>query len=280
MILHGLFKNRRTSALVIAIVSLAFVTCGDDDSAARTTRIAFPPDRADHLAHAALPRVDELPGTGWEVTERDEFSDNSTDREESEAFLEAEPSCRAIAELPGFFGKEEDDTPPVAQAQVQLSRPGRGLVALPSSVEVGLEVAATAVEVQGTWGIVKTLFESDDWPRCFAKAVERQTAAAGTTGGVKISIEPKPPSATPPRDGVAFAVDVSMQASIIKINMSLEMYFWPYSNSQVTVMFSSAHEDLSADDIDRILKVVDNAVRTADDREPEPLPGSVALPAR
>ncbi|MGE0134612.1 MAG: hypothetical protein AB7L91_10930 [Dehalococcoidia bacterium] len=266
---HGVLLRFRWAALVVAVTAVVAVGCGDDDSDFGTVKLAFPLDQADRVAHAALPRVSELPGTGWEVTARDEFSSDSESRGEAERFMASDPACAAIAQLPGFDDAEAGDDPPYARAQVEFQRPGRGLVALPSTVGVSVEVEETSVGVQGAWSLVRPLLESGDFERCMAKLVEQTAAPSNGRTPVSITVTPKEGSVTPPQGGVVFAFDFSVQASVITVDASMEMYLWPYSNAEVTVMFTSAHGDLSADDIEATLRAVDDGMRKAQEREPE-----------
>lgn len=258
----------RWTALLVVAAALVAVGCGDDDSDFGAVKLAFPLDRADHLAHAALPKRNELPGTGWEVTERDQFSSSSESREATQKFIASDPSCAAIGQLPGFDATDEDDLP-YARAQVEFKRPGRGLIALASTVGVGVEVEETAVGVQETWSIVKPLFESDEFGRCMTKLIEKTAAPSNSRTPTSVTVVPKEGSATPPNGGAVFAFDFSVHVSVVKVDASMEMYFWPYSNAQVTVTFSSARGDLSTEDIEATLRAVDDAVRSAQDREPE-----------
>lgn len=269
---RGMCLRAVAAAFAAMTVASGLIACGDDDSRLRTEQVAFPADRADYLAHAALPRVEELPGTGWEVATRDKFSSNSgnDDDAETRAFLENDPSCKALNELSTFYGNAEDHTSRTARAAVSFQRPGRGLIATPSGVEVQLEIDQTAEELQEAWKIAKPLFDSGDWQRCMLKAVEHATNAASATSASKLlSFEAGQASATAPRGGFAVAFDFSIQASILKVSASMEFYFWVYSNAQVTVIFNGGHNDLMPEEITATLGAVDNAVSTAKQRQPD-----------
>ena len=254
------------TALAAMMIVGGLIACGDDDSKLRTEQMAFPADRADYLAHAALPHLGELPGTGWEVATRDKFSTASGDDAETRAFFQHEPACTALTEVPGFYGSAADKTSRTARAEVSFQRPGRGLIAMPAGVEVQLEIDETAAEIDKSWKAAKPLFDSGDWQRCMLKAIEHATPATNTP---KLSYESGTASATSPRGGVAVAFDFAAQISTVKVRGSMEFYFWAYSNAQVTVIFLGGHHDFTPEEIAATLAAVDNAVNTANEREPD-----------
>jgi hypothetical protein len=262
-----------TSRLLVgalAACALALAACSDSDNHGgnrpgsqadpAVTRL-FDPAGGDALARRALPGVADLPGTGWEVTARDEFDDDDDD---IGALFATIPSCGHLADLafaPGFGG--DDDHAPAGRAQVEFSRTTRGSM-LPTSVEIEVEIAETVAETQTAWAVVRPLLTSEDTRECFRDLFVAAFAEGDPTGQLKVEMSDDEPLAASPQNG--FAIAFGMKVFLGRTELlagHFEMHFWPYSNAAVTVMIFTGSESLTPAIAAEILRVIDQKVRAA-----------------
>jgi hypothetical protein len=249
--------------VVAACLPLVVAACGGDDN----DEIFFEVEQADQSAHAAMVGGPDLPGSGWEVTERDEPDDGSFDFEEAarnEAACSTFNDLAALSKAGGIFGGG-DDSEPAGRAQVMLERGAAGQV-LPTSVEMEVEISPTVAEVQGPWQTAKAIVESDDFKRCVSQVISGlfQTETAGT--GVEMTFAPLPAaSASPPHDGAAMAFQMMVRVPpVVNINALMEMYMWPYANAGTTLIVIGTAEQVTADLVGDLLESADGKVVQAE----------------
>jgi hypothetical protein len=252
-----IFSRSALTPIVIFVVCvlLAGACRGGGDSSP-----FFDPAQADALAHQALPQQEDLPGSGWEVTAKDKFNDEDEDDGSFEELIASYPSCShlsGLAELGGLFGGDDSADQPAGRAQIEFERLGRR-AQMPSSVEVEIEIEKTVVEVEGGFGIIKEVIESEDTKRCLSDYLDEIVEQEAS--GLQASMKPIDPTSTAPHEGAAMAFEFDMRFAGITLDGIFEMYFWPYGNAGVTVVFGSSREDFSSDHVSETLKAVDRRI--------------------
>ena len=81
--------------------------------------------------------------------------------------------------------------------------------------------------------------------------------------GVTIEVKKGSGSASAPQNGARMAFDIEMSVSGIELAMAMQMYFWPYENAQVQVLFLGTNETLTESLVGDVLKTVDSKVKAA-----------------
>ncbi len=252
--------------------ALALAACGGDDTPSAAAIAAdqgfFELASADADAHDALLVIADLPGTGWEITEQDDFgSDDDDGGIDFEDFAAREPACAeltALAALGGLFGSGDDEDDTVAEAQIEFSRSAPG--SLPVTVEAELEVKATVAEVQGSWGLVKGIMESQQTRDCMTRAIDAALGEEEAFAILDFEFEADAARAEAPRDGAALAFRLGFSLGDLNVNARFEMYFWPLANAQVSLLFFGPEEDLERAFLTEVLERTDERTTQAAQR--------------
>jgi hypothetical protein len=252
-------------AVILALVAMFAAACGGDGDDIReqaAANLTIPADRADAVAHAALPAVADLPGSGWEVIGQDEFGSGDNAFLE---FIQGNPECETLENLAAledvFGGGEDDDETPAGRAQVEFEQQDPdGL--LPASVEVEVEIDQSSAGSRAEFSIVKALFESDDTSNCLISVLNSQFSETGPTG-LQIEISKAEGSAEAPQNGARMAFDVQMSFAGIELPLAMQLYFWPYGNANVQALFLGTKETLTADLVGGVLETVDEKLQAA-----------------
>ncbi|HEU0074509.1 MAG TPA: hypothetical protein VFS30_10895 [Dehalococcoidia bacterium] len=238
--------------ICLTLLALGLTACsgGDDDGGgSNALDIFFAPENADALAHASLPEAADLPGGGWEVTARDDFSDGGDDGFDFETFAASEPACSqlsALANVGGIFGSGDDDDLPAGRAKVEFEK-AQADALLPNGIEVEVEIEETVSEVEGAWTLIKNLFESDETQTCMLAVFNQVFGELAADGDIKVDVAAAEASSEAPNNGATLAFDIHMDISGIELDMALEMYLWPYGNAKVTVQFMGTPDTLDSD---------------------------------
>lgn len=246
--------------------ALALAACGGDDAptAADDADDAadqgfFEPETADADAHDALLVIADLPGADWEITAQDDFGDDDDDSGiDFAAFAAREPACAeltALATLGGLFGSGDDEDDTVAEAQIEFSRSAPD--SLPVTVEAEIEVKATVAEVQGAWGLVKGIMESDQTRECMTRAIDAALGEQEAFALLDFEFAADEARAEAPRDGAALAFRLGFSLGDLNVNARFEMYFWPLANAQVSLLFFGPEEDLERAFLAEVLERTD-----------------------
>jgi hypothetical protein len=246
------------AALGCAILAAACSGGGGGSSGA-----FFEPDGIDDYLDDLLPTSEELPGSGWEETGRslDATSDDD-DGLAFEEFVATTPACSELAEvakLSAVFGEKEE--PSLAAGSVEFERASADTL-IPTSVEVEVAIEETRSEVEGSWGIVKEVLESDGTAACFEEVINSAFTSSleeqGAPTGIEATVTTVSPSAEAPQDGAAMAFTLDMSVLGIEIDALMEFYFWPYGNAAVTTMVFGESAGISGEEIGDILAAVDS----------------------
>jgi hypothetical protein len=263
--------RRTLPILLLTLLAFALAACGGDDDdggASKALDIFFAPENADALAHASLPDASDLPDGAWEVTAQDDFGENDQGLDFA-AFAASEPACAqmsALANVGGIFGSDEEELP-AGRAKIEFENAqSEGL--LPDSVEVEVEIEETVSEVEGAWDLVKEIFESDETEACMLAVFNEAFGEAAQGGDLEIEVAARDASSTAPNNGASMAFDINMDLAGIELDLSMEMYLWPYGNAKVTVQFMGSQESLNSDltgpTLDAIVDKLDSAAAVSE----------------
>lgn len=256
--------KRLTLFLASAALFLAACGGGDDDNGGSSVTIA--PEDAQRVASEAMPTVDELPGTGWQLIAEDNFGDDSSDGDDFWTYIQDEPACATLqdlAALESVFGSEERDTS-IGRAQREFENlQASGMI--PSAIEVEVDIDESAATTQAGWSVVSQLFNSDDMTDCFLAMFDTAfSQEMGDSEGIEISVtEGERLASSPPQDAVSMAFDIEMTFLGIEFEMAIQMYLWAYGNARVQVMFIGDPADLTGDVVNGVLTRVDEKLQAA-----------------
>ncbi|MEZ4503807.1 MAG: hypothetical protein R3C39_14390 [Dehalococcoidia bacterium] len=246
------------AALAAAAIVLGCTGDSADEPSVDLTP-AFDPQSADAAAHDALLAAADLPGSGWEVTARDDFEDGDFDFEAAMSGVEACASMEQLAAFGSMFGEDSSDQAEyVGHAQIEFTRVDVGFD-LPDTVEVEIAVNATVTETRAGWSLVKTMIESDEFSGCMVAALQQAFHDDPEMEGMTVRVEAVPASELPaaPNDGAGFAMTMQIGIAPISFDMGLHMYTWPHSNGEITVTFTGPAEHLTDDYVRDVLERVD-----------------------
>ncbi len=261
--------NIRWATVLSSLVLMGAIACGGGDdngggngsSGGGGNNGAFiEPANADKAAHAAMLAPSDLPGNGWEVIARDEFDDSDDDNEFVSA-MEGVRECETLsglASLEGLLGDDDDD--PAGRANIQLDRQNPN-APLPTSIEVEVEIAEEASNVQGSWSLVKQIIGGDDTANCMVAALNKMFKEEV---GFQATVTRGKASATPPQNGASMAFNIKLAVAGQTLDMAMEMYFWPYANAEAQVMFSGPGGSLNSNLVGETLKKVDSKLVAAE----------------
>lgn len=256
-----------SAALLLVLAASALAACGDDDdnSAATATgeggggatatksgasatatkagggggggNVNFDPAKADAIAHAAMLVESDLPGTGWKVTSTDSFSDDDT-------FGDSNTTSAACKKIDDEVSKVTKDAAAARAGRAEKAFSQQGTL-FETSIDVTVNIFKDAKTPDDTLKVFKGAIEGDDFDQCFKDLVEE--GAAGQVEGVKIEAKAVDTLASPPNSGAKSAVDVTVDAGLIKTTVHSEFYAWRESNAGITVSISGPKDDLKAD---------------------------------
>ena len=253
---------------LVAVLAALAVACGNGDdnggnSQDAAASIVIPAEDADRVAHAGLPTMEDLPGENWQVVSEDDFGEPEGDG--FLEFIEGTPECATLenlATLEGVFGAEvEGDDEVTGRAQVEFEQQNPDLL-IPPSIEAEIEIDESTAGSRAEFTIVKELFQSDETSNCLITVLNNQFAETGPSG-VQIEVSEGTGSAEAPQDGVRMAFDIDMAVAGLELEMAMQMYFWPYGNANVQVMFVGTNEALTEELIQTVLNAVDENLQAA-----------------
>ena len=255
-----------TGILALGLLAAACGGGGDDDGGNATTGgssgAVIPAADADRVAHEALPTVEDLPGEGWLMIGEDQFDSGSG--ADFLEFIQGNPECETLqnlATLQDVFGGGDEGDAPVGRAQVEFENQDPDAL-IPTSIEVEIEIDESAAASRGEFTLVKELFESEETSNCIISVLNNQFAESGPAG-VEIEVKAGSGSASPPEDGARMAFDIDMSIAGIELAMAMQMYFWPYGNANVQVLFLGTNETLTSDLVGDVLEATDEKLKTA-----------------
>jgi hypothetical protein len=276
----------KSIATFLAIAALLVAACGGDDDDGGSTAgtggtgstaatgatgatgtttdsggVVIEAADAGTVAHAGLPAVEDLPGSGWVVTAEDEF--DSGGGAEFLAFIEGNPDCATLENLTalqGVFGGDAEDEEPLGQAKREFEQQGSTQLIAPT-IEVSIEVEESSSGSQAAFGIVRELFQSDETANCIISVLNEQFVETGPAG-VEIEVTKGTGVTAPPQNGATMAFDMEISFGI-DVSMSMQMFFWPYGNATVQALFLGTKESLTNELVSGVLETIDSKLKAA-----------------
>ncbi len=225
---------RRAVAVFLLVVALAAIACGGDDG---EDAVTLDPARGDELAHAAIIEPGDLPGTGWTVTETDQFDDNLTGFGDTAA-------CKALAAKLDQ-GKAERESGRTGRAQTQISQQGSDVGAPPTDVSVEINVFKDAKIPADAMETFRDAL-GGDFEKCLDEGLRASLTESGVEG-VEVKISTPNPAASAPEEGLGKAFDVEINAGGLSFKLRFEAYLWRFGNVGVSVFMSGPAEAVNAD---------------------------------
>lgn len=253
---------RLLGTISVALALLA-ASCGGDDDIGDGALAFIDPANAGEAARVALPAVEDLPGEGWEVITRDDFG-GGDDPNEFLRLIEDRQECQTLnnlATLQDIFGGS-DAGEPAGRAQIEFEQASSDQL-LPTSLEVEVEVADTVSEVQGSWALVRELFESDETAACFVAVFNGLFTEQLGESGIELDVESVEGSAVAPQDGATLAFQIDMSLAGIELDLMMQMYFWPYGNASAQAFFFGPTEVVDTELVGTVLEIIENKLSAA-----------------
>jgi hypothetical protein len=167
---------------------------------------------------------EELPGTGWEVTKKDDFTKSPT------------PDIQAC--------KDSSQKVDALSASIEKNRAGRAKVELTKAsstgpdlqVESEVELYKSNNDLDGFVDKVKPLVTGSAYGACLEAAIQDGLPGA--------KVKKVDPSSAVPTGGVAVAFLVDIPS--LKASIKFEFYGWTDKNAAVTVTFSGDPAEVNA----------------------------------
>ncbi len=253
-------------AMLFAIAVLG-IACGDD--AGRTSAeppsgvAAFDPARAEALAHAALPQLNDLPGGGWQAGATDLPVKDTSDLDK---LMAGEPSCTALAQLSTvqlLFGGGPAAKGDAGRAEINFTRePAKGVL-FQTTAQVDVEIKNSIAEADDTWTRTKQVFNATNAKQCLTKILPSYITQSDDSGRASAAFQPIEPTAKAPHGGSAIAFTLQLKIDGIVADGVMEMYLWPYSNAALSTFILGGRSELSKGIVTDILKAVDKRAAEA-----------------
>lgn len=169
-----------------------------------------------------------------------------------------------LERLGELLGGSADELP-AGRAQVEVTQ-SKGSEAIPTSVEMEVGIEETVTEVQAGSAIAKDFLESDAIQTCFRTVMTEAFKQDPDLDAFAFRVQPGSPSSPAPRDGarMAFAVEMELPR-IATYHMQMEMYFWTYSNADVSVYVFGDQKDIAQELVSAVLKAAETKLTEAGD---------------
>ncbi len=234
----------RAAIIVGAVVG---VGCGGDSDAKTTPTAAtstpteaakatpasagnkFDPARADAIAHASMVSAKDLPGGGWAVSKKDDFTP-TTDSTAA--------SCAPMNVAQKAF-QTALDANRAGRAEVELSQTAATAL-LPSSADFLVYIYQDTKAAAAPLAAYRSMIDAATFMKCLED--EMGSDASMTAKVTKVS-----PAASVPDNGVATAFEAAITASSVTFTIRVESYAWQTSNAFVGVNLSGPKDVLTAD---------------------------------
>jgi hypothetical protein len=220
--------------------------CGGGGSDAGGDDVTLDPADAVELAHAALVAPGDLPGSGWEVTQEDSFSDDDEPPFESEACVAITEKMNAATD-----GSEEHRA---GRAQRTISRQGPNDI-LPTEIDVSVNVFDNVDAPKDAMKAFADVLGSSDFKDCFTNGLKESVETDGVTVDAKVVDA----SAKAPFGGEASGFDFHIEAGGEELDMRIEYYVWRWGNVGVTVGVNG--QDLPDGFVEEVVAAIDGKIQ-------------------
>lgn len=189
----------------------------------------FDPGKADAIAHASMVSANDLPGGGWAVSKKDDF----TQGEDSTT-----ASCAPMNAAQKAF-QAALDTNRAGRAKVELSKTAPNAL-LPSSAEFIVYIYQDTKSAAAPVGAYRSMVDAATFMKCLEEGMSGDPSMSAKV--TKLS-----PAASVPENGVGIAFEVAITAGSITFTMRVESYAWQTSNAFVGVNLSGPKDVVTAD---------------------------------
>jgi hypothetical protein len=256
------------SALV-AFVAICALACGGDSGSS----VVVSPDNADHVAHAALPNLEDLSGPSWQITAQDNFGTGNEGSVTTGTgvgggfvkMIQDTPECQTLGNLvmleSAFGGSPPEAEQPLGRAQVQFGQKNQSAV-LPSTINVEVDVTKPDSTADEEFTLIKDLFESEDTSNCLVSVLNAAFSQAGGKA-LQISIEKGTGTVDTPENGAKMAFDINLSAATANLQIALQLYSWPYGNTMAKALFLGPKQSLTQDLIRNVLDATNRNLKAA-----------------
>lgn len=218
-----------TASGTAAATSAAAQTATAKATTAPASGNKFDPSRADAIAHASMVSATDLPGGGWAVSKKDDFT-ATTDSTTA--------SCAPMNVAQKAF-RTALDVNRAGRAEVELSKTAATAL-LPSSAEFLVYIYQDTKAAAAPLAAYRSMVDAATFMKCLED--EMVSDASMTAKVTKVS-----PAASVPDNGVAVAFEVAITAGSITFTMRVETYAWQTSNAFVGVNLAGPKDVLTAD---------------------------------
>ncbi len=189
----------------------------------------FDPARGEAIAHASMVAATDLPGGGWTVSKKDDFTQSEDSTTASCAPMNAAQKAFQSALAADRAGR----------AEVELSKTATGAL-LPSSAEFLVYIFKDAKAAAAPLAAYRSMIDSATFMKCLED--EMGSDASMTAKVTKVS-----PAASVPDNGVAMAFEVAITAGSVTFTMRIESYAWQTSNAFVGVNLVGPKDIMTTD---------------------------------
>lgn len=226
------------SALALGAVMLA-LACGGSSGP------RFDPKRGTEIAHAALFKPEDLPGTGWTTTEDDNFgtADEIPDTQ----------NCQPTRD---FNKTADEDVAGKAERQVQMKARNAG--ESPLTVQLKVTIYHKDDRLPGVMKQYKSTVNDGGTQKCLLDVIKAQLPS-----NVEISVKQGGAKVPAPEGGAAFSFDVEAKASNDSATVREEHFAWLKGNAAVSLDFQGPPELVTQDLINTTLQKVQAQLETA-----------------
>lgn len=226
--------------MAAGLAALAMAACGGGDD-------EITEDEAEDIAAAALLRQSDLPGNGWQETDRDNFEEDEDDFPDTDA-------CNQLNDLFQDLKDEGDD--PLAETNVNYAREEE-----PISLEVEASVAVHAttakrIDLQERGDDVFGDAGFDDCMEDFAEAAGEDIGGTG-------EYDRRDPSGEVPDNGFALAFAFTLRVQGQTAEVVGEMYIWQEGRAQVQLSILGTPEQVDEDLVQDIIDEAKDRVSAA-----------------
>ena len=189
----------------------------------------FDPAKADALAHASMLSVTDLPGGGWTVSKKDDFTESPPS---------TTASCASVNTAQKTF-QAALDANRAGRAEIELSKTAAAAL-LPASAEFLVYIYPDSKAAAAPLGAYRGMVDIAAFAKCFED--EMASDASVTAKVTKAST-----AVSAPDNGVSAAFDVAITAGSVTITLRVETYAWQSSNAFVGVNLSGPKDVVTTD---------------------------------
>ena len=227
--------------LVFALFGL--IACGSDNEGETEdvgdVGAAIDTTKADQVAHAAMLKPEDLPGTGWTVVNTDKFDDSPIDVGGGSA---ATATCKKINDKVNSVQKDVEANR-AGRASTEFQRQG-GALPIPISMQNTVVVYKNQDAAKKAVDSFKDALGGNDFTTCLNEALKE---GMGGATDAKVTVKSADAGVSAPEGGVAKAYDVDISVMGQAFTFRFELYAWRYQNSSATSFIFGTKDQIASD---------------------------------